>query len=31
MWSVGCIMAELLGGKPLFKGRDCNTSFKLRC
>ncbi|KAJ3261990.1 Mitogen-activated protein kinase [Boothiomyces macroporosus] len=22
MWSVGCIMAELLGGKPLFKGRD---------
>lgn len=23
MWSVGCIMAELLGGKPLFKGRDC--------
>ena len=24
IWSVGCIMAELLGGKPLFKGRDCN-------
>jgi mitogen-activated protein kinase 7 len=23
IWSVGCIMAELLGGKPLFKGRDC--------
>jgi len=23
MWSVGCILAELLGGKPLFKGRDC--------
>jgi mitogen-activated protein kinase 7 len=23
VWSVGCIMAELLGGKPLFKGRDC--------
>jgi mitogen-activated protein kinase 7 len=22
IWSVGCIMAELLGGKPLFKGRD---------
>ncbi|KAI8893078.1 kinase-like domain-containing protein, partial [Globomyces pollinis-pini] len=22
MWSVGCIMAELLGSKPLFKGRD---------
>ena len=23
MWSVGCILAELLGSKPLFKGRDC--------
>ncbi|KAI9931140.1 hypothetical protein ASPWEDRAFT_22997 [Aspergillus wentii DTO 134E9] len=22
VWSVGCILAELLGGKPLFKGRD---------
>ncbi|KAI8802141.1 kinase-like domain-containing protein [Cladochytrium replicatum] len=22
VWSVGCIFAELLGGKPLFKGRD---------
>ena len=22
MWSVGCILAELLGGRPLFKGRD---------
>lgn len=22
MWSVGCIVAELLGRKPLFKGRD---------
>jgi len=22
MWSVGCIFAELLGGKPIFKGRD---------
>ena len=22
MWSVGCIFAELLSGKPLFKGRD---------
>lgn len=23
MWSVGCIFAELLGGKPLFKGANC--------
>ncbi|CAG8622907.1 14266_t:CDS:10 [Ambispora leptoticha] len=22
LWSVGCILAELLGGVPLFKGRD---------
>ncbi|KXN71419.1 Pkinase-domain-containing protein [Conidiobolus coronatus NRRL 28638] len=22
MWSVGCIFAELMGGRPLFKGRD---------
>lgn len=22
VWSVGCILAELLGGKPLFKGKD---------
>ena len=22
LWSVGCIFAELLGAKPLFKGRD---------
>ncbi|CAG8484764.1 9859_t:CDS:10 [Paraglomus occultum] len=22
MWSVGCIFAEMLGGKPLFRGRD---------
>eukprot|EP00761_Pharyngomonas_kirbyi_P009903 gb/GECH01009921.1/.p1 GENE.gb/GECH01009921.1/~~gb/GECH01009921.1/.p1 ORF type:complete len:459 (+),score=102.78 gb/GECH01009921.1/:1-1377(+) len=22
MWSVGCILAELLGRKPLFKGKD---------
>jgi hypothetical protein len=23
MWSIGCIFAELLCGRPLFKGRDC--------
>ncbi|SCU93883.1 LAFA_0F18712g1_1 [Lachancea sp. 'fantastica'] len=22
MWSCGCILAELLGGKPIFKGKD---------
>lgn len=22
MWSAGCILAELLGGKPIFKGED---------
>ncbi|KAH3673086.1 hypothetical protein WICMUC_003919 [Wickerhamomyces mucosus] len=22
IWSVGCILAELLGGKPIFKGKD---------
>lgn len=22
IWSVGCILAELLGGKPIFRGRD---------
>ncbi|OLL24244.1 Mitogen-activated protein kinase spm1 [Neolecta irregularis DAH-3] len=22
MWSIGCILAELIGGKPFFKGRD---------
>jgi serine/threonine protein kinase len=23
MWSVGCVLAEMLNGKPLFPGRDC--------
>lgn len=22
LWSVGCILAELLGGRPIFKGKD---------
>jgi len=22
VWSIGCILGELLGGKPLFKGKD---------
>lgn len=22
IWSVGCILAELLGGKPIFRGKD---------
>ena len=22
MWSVGCILGELLGGKPIFKGKE---------
>lgn len=23
VWSVGCILAEMLSGRPLFPGRDC--------
>lgn len=22
VWSIGCILAELLGGKPIFKGKE---------
>lgn len=29
IWSIGCILAELLGGKPIFKGREYVTSFPL--
>ena len=25
VWSVGCILAEMLSGKPLFPGRDCES------
>lgn len=32
IWSVGCIMAELLKGKALFPGNDCilNTKHKIQ-
>jgi mitogen-activated protein kinase 1/3 len=26
VWSVGCILAEMLSGKPLFPGKDCNST-----
>ena len=26
VWSVGCILAEMLSGKPLFPGKDCISS-----
>lgn len=26
VWSVGCVLAEMLSGKPLFPGRDCTVS-----
>jgi mitogen-activated protein kinase 1/3 len=25
VWSVGCILAEMLSGKPLFPGKDCRS------
>lgn len=27
VWSIGCILAELLGGKPLFKGKEWVLAF----
>ena len=30
MWSVGCVLAEMLSGKPLFPGRDCTCLFSPR-
>jgi mitogen-activated protein kinase 1/3 len=29
VWSVGCILAEMLSGKPLFPGKDCKSTFTL--
>ncbi|TFK94189.1 kinase-like protein [Polyporus arcularius HHB13444] len=29
VWSIGCIMAELIMGKPLFKGKDAATLNKI--
>lgn len=29
VWSVGCILAELLGGKPIYKGREYVIAFLL--
>lgn len=26
VWSVGCILAEMLSGKPLFPGKDCTLA-----
>ena len=27
MWSVGCIFAEIIRGKTLWKGQNCNYNF----
>ena len=29
MWSVGCILAEMLSGRPLFPGRDYHHQLTL--
>ena len=29
VWSVGCILAEMLSGKPLFPGRDYHHQLSL--
>lgn len=29
VWSVGCILAEMLSGKPLFPGKDCKIPLGL--
>jgi mitogen-activated protein kinase 1/3 len=26
VWSIGCILAEMLSGKPLFPGKDCECT-----
>lgn len=28
VWSVGCILAEMLSGKPLFPGKDCKLQWR---
>ena len=28
VWSVGCILAEMLSGKPLFPGKDCKFKYR---
>ncbi|QNP99977.1 Mitogen-activated protein kinase [Yarrowia lipolytica] len=29
MWSIGCILAEMLGGRPLFPGRDYHSQLTM--